>query len=62
MKNPFENVPLNTKKVFIKGTCKSGCNIYVPVDSFDIVEQNKKKEELQLYLNSIEETYYPESA
>jgi hypothetical protein len=50
--NPFNNVPLNTKKVFVCGIAHSGCEIYLPVNSTDEkVIQTKKQELLQFLFN-----------
>ena len=48
--NPFINIPLNTKKVFVMGIDHSGCEIYLPVDSSDETVIQTKKQELQQYL------------
>ena len=48
--NPFNNVPINTKKVFVMGIDHSGCEIYLPVDSSDETVIHIKKQELQQYL------------
>lgn len=52
MINPLEDVPLNTKRVFVVGTTKDGCEVYMPVDSFDDHEIYTKRIQLQKYLNS----------
>ena len=45
MNNPFNNVPLNTKKVFVMRIDRSGTEIYLPVNSAnETVIQNKKQE------------------
>ena len=50
--NPFNNVPLNTKKVYVMGVDHSGCEIYLPVNSTDeTVIQNKKQELHQFLFN-----------
>jgi len=51
MKNPFENVPLNTKKIYVRAITPGGCKIYMPVDTRNIHLQQQIKEELQVYLN-----------
>jgi hypothetical protein len=48
--NPLNNTPLNTKKVFVMGTDHSGCEIYLPVDSYDELVIQTKKQELQQFL------------
>ena len=48
--NPFNNVPLNTKKVFVMGIDHSGCEIYLPVNSTDETVIQIKKQELQQFL------------
>ena len=50
--NPLENIPLNTKKVYVRAITPEGCKVYMPVDSLDDDEQIQKKEELQVYLNT----------
>jgi len=52
MNNPLENIPLNTKKVYVRGITPDGCKIYMPVNTMNPVAQQKKKEELQIYLNN----------
>ncbi len=52
MENPLESVPLNTEKVYVMATTKTGCEIYMPVNSQDDVEINKKKDDLQKYLDA----------
>lgn len=52
MINPLENVPLNTKRVYVMGTTHRGCEIYMPVDSFQDDEILEKKKQLQTYLDS----------
>lgn len=48
--NPFNNVPLNTSKVFVCGITHSGCNVYLPVDSSDEKVIQTKKHELHQFL------------
>jgi len=48
--NPFNNVPLNTKKVYIMGIDHSGCEIYLPVDSHNKDVIQTKKQELHEFL------------
>ena len=48
--NLFNNIPLNTKKVFVMGTDHSGCEIFIPVDSYDENIIQLKKQELQQFL------------
>lgn len=31
----LKNVPLNTKKVYVMGKTHNGCEVYLPVDSYD---------------------------
>jgi hypothetical protein len=52
MYNPLASVPTNHKKVYVAAYTKDGCTVYMPVDSFDVVEQIGKKLELQKYLDS----------
>lgn len=48
--NPFRNVPINTKKVFVMGFDHSGCKIYLPVNSTDEKVIQAKKQELHQFL------------
>jgi hypothetical protein len=48
--NPFNNVPLNTKKVFVRGIDHSGTEIYLPVNSTDEIVIQTKKQELHQFL------------
>lgn len=48
---PILNVPLNTKQVFVKATTPGGCDIFMPVDSFDANVIKDKKLSLQTHLN-----------
>jgi hypothetical protein len=50
-KNPFDNVPFNTKKSFVYGVTKEGTEIYLPVDSDDHAFAVKSRDELQDWLN-----------
>jgi len=52
MINPLDDVPLNTKKVYVRGITPGGCKIYMPADTLDPVKQHKIKTQLQIYLNS----------
>ena len=45
-------VPLNTKRVYTIATCRSGCQVYFPVDSTNDEEILKKKVEFQRFLDS----------
>lgn len=48
--NPFNNVPLNTKRVFVMGIDHSGCEVYLPVNSTDEIVIQTKKQELDQFL------------
>ena len=50
--NPLRHVPLNTKRSFVMGKTPKGCEVYMPVDSFEDKVLQAKKIELQVYLNS----------
>lgn len=50
MNNPFIDVPINTKKVFVCGIDHSGCEIYLPIDSLNELVIQTKKYELQQFL------------
>ena len=52
MINPLENIPLNNKHVYVMGTTKTGCEVYIPVDTYDHTKQVDKRNELQEYLNN----------
>lgn len=51
MQNPLLNLPFNTKRVYVCGVSLSGCDIYIPVDSFDEQEQKAKKYEFQTWID-----------
>ena len=48
--NPFNNVPLNTKKVYVMGIDHSGTEVYLPVNSTNEIVIQTKKQELQQFL------------
>ena len=50
--NLFNNLPLNTKRVYTRGIASSGCEIYIPVDSDNDWDIDNKKEALQYFLNN----------
>ena len=50
--NPLLNVPLNTKKVYVMASTKTGCDVYMPVDSFTLKLQTDKRDELQKWLDT----------
>lgn len=50
--NPLNDVPLNNKRSYVMGTTYSGCEIYMPVDSYDDDILKNKKNELQKYLDN----------
>jgi len=50
MKNPLDNVPLNTKQVYVSCMTIDGCQIYIPVDSYNDKEIDNKLKQLQDYL------------
>jgi hypothetical protein len=50
----LDTVPNNRKHVFVRGVTKSGCEIYMPVDSYDDEYIIKQKERLQSKLDSID--------
>ena len=50
MINPFNDVPLNTKMVFVAVNDQSGCEIYLPVDSYSSRDQMAKRDELLMFL------------
>ena len=52
MNNPLQDVPLNTKKVYVMATSPSGCKIYMPVDSNEEAILQLKRRELQDQLNN----------
>lgn len=52
MQNPLEHLPLNTKLVYTMAKTHSGCEVYIPVDSFNDLVINRKKLELQEYFDS----------
>ena len=52
--NPLQNVPLNTKRQYVMAKTKSGCKVYMPVDSFSNVVLTSKKNQLQMHFDSID--------
>lgn len=46
----FPSLPYNTKRIYVMGTAKGGCEIYVPFDDRKNLEG--KKNELQTFLDS----------
>ena len=51
MNKPLNDVPLNTKKVYVRGLTNDGCEIYMPVDSHDDKVIDQVKEDLQKQLD-----------
>ncbi len=49
--NPLENIPLNTKRMFIMGVTYCGCEIYLPLRSRDDKYIAVMKQRLQNHLN-----------
>ena len=45
-------VPLNTKKVYVRAICKSGCEVYFPVDSYNDEVIASRKASFQEYLDN----------
>ena len=52
MRNPFKNLPLNTKQSYVRGVSKAGTEIYIPVDTRDDKKLDEEKEALQEYLDA----------
>lgn len=52
MENPLENIPLNTKKIYVMATTNQGCKIFMPADSYETIYLFKKRNELQKYLKA----------
>ena len=50
--NPFIGIPVNAKKVYVRGVDNCGCQIFVPVDSDNQVVQSAKKDGLQDWLDN----------
>ena len=48
----LDNIPLNTKQQFVAAKTRSGCEVYLPVDSFERDELIEKRDELQQHLNN----------
>jgi len=51
MFNPLNTVPLNTRKVYVRGVTLDGCKIYMPVDSHLPETHQLAKKCLQAYLD-----------
>ena len=49
--NSSENIPLNTKRVYLKVTDPGGCIIYVPCNSNDKEYQLVERQQIQDWLN-----------
>ncbi len=49
--NILSNLPLNTRRNYVMGTAKSGCEIYIPVHSNDETTQLHMRDKLQHFLN-----------
>lgn len=52
MDNPFNNVPLNRNRQFVGAKDKWGCLIWLPVDTVDADEQDKRKADLHYWLHN----------
>lgn len=52
MKNPFENLPLNTNRLFVQGVAISGCRVIIPITAKSEAEILQKQAELQNYLTN----------
>ena len=52
MNNPFDDVPLNTQRAYVKAKATNGCEIYMPVDSQDDRDLISQKNHLQSWLNN----------
>ena len=52
MINPFENLPLNTEKVYTAAKAPGGCEVYIPVIIFEEHLIHQRKNELQTWLNA----------
>jgi len=50
--NPLDNVPLNTRRVYVVATAQSGCKVYMPVDTISPNIQHFKRDQLQDYLDN----------
>jgi hypothetical protein len=51
MVNPFENLPLNTGRMFASAVAAGGCQIWIPVTGTK-AEMATKRKELLAYLDS----------
>lgn len=47
MTSPLKNVPLNTKRIFVRATIPGGCHLYLPASTTDAKELSKLKVALQ---------------
>lgn len=52
-KTPFDCLPYNGLKSYVKATTHEGTDIYIPVNSVEIEVMVKRKNELKAYLTSL---------
>jgi len=52
MHDPFVDVPLNTKMIYVMGKTWSGCEVYLPVNSYSNAVQLDAKDKLHAFLAS----------
>ena len=50
--NPFKDLPTNYKRQYVRGTDKSGCKIYMPVDSLSDEVLKAEQAKLQAWLDN----------
>ena len=50
--SPLDNVPLNTRRVYVMATAPGGCEVYMPVDNDNDGEQRRMRDVLQAHLNT----------
>ena len=50
--NPLDNLPLNTRKSYVMATTKSGCEVYMPVDTDSNAVMIAAKNTLQEHLDT----------
>lgn len=55
----FKFLPLNTKKQYVRGIAKSGCQIFIPVDSVKMDVLKDRQNQLNTFLASQPDIYIP---
>lgn len=51
-RTPFDNLPFNTNRAYVMALSIDNCEIYIPVTHQDPKFQDRKRDELQYWLNN----------